>query len=238
MRIGGVQWTSLMDYPKKICSTIFTVGCNFRCPFCHNRSLVIPSEYPELGLYSEDKVLSKLESRKKYVKAIAITGGEPLLQKDLTEFVIKLRNLDFKIKIDTNGSFPKKLEKLINGELVDYIAVDFKSPLEKYDEIVQYKGAGKNLQETLGLISKLDKKITTEIRTTYVPPLIDLKDLQIIAEQVKKYNFDRYVIQKGINIDSDFVDKKFKINPINLKELKVVIEKISPMFTDFEFREN
>ena len=116
MNIGGFQKTSLLDYPEHISAIIWTVGCNFRCPFCYNTGLVKEN----VDLISENEIFDFLEKRKEFLEALVISGGEPFLQKDLKLFCKKVKEMGYKIKIDTNGTFPEKLKELINEELVDY----------------------------------------------------------------------------------------------------------------------
>ena len=129
MLIKGLQKTTLLDYPSKVAATIFTGGCNFRCPFCHNASLVTRQNTDTI---SEEEVLSFLSKRSGILDGICITGGESLLQKDLAEFCKKVRERGLLIKIDTNGSRPKELKALIDEGLVDYIAMDVKNSRELY----------------------------------------------------------------------------------------------------------
>ena len=130
MLIYGLQKLSLLDYPGKLAATIFTGGCNLSCPFCHNASLV--THFSECERISEDEVLSFLEKRKGLLDGVCITGGEPLLQEDLADFIIKIRKMGFLIKLDTNGTLPEKLDSLIRRSLVDYVAMDIKNSFEKY----------------------------------------------------------------------------------------------------------
>ena len=130
MLIYGLQKLSLLDYPGKLAATVFTGGCNLRCPFCHNASLV--TRFSEYERISEEEVLSFLEKRKGLLDGVCITGGEPLLQEDLAEFIIKIRAMGFLVKLDTNGCLPDKLDSLIRRSLVDYVAMDIKNSFDKY----------------------------------------------------------------------------------------------------------
>ena len=130
MIINGLQKTTLLDFPTKVACTVFTGGCNFRCPFCHNASLVLDhSRADKLDL---DAFFSFLKKRKGILDGVCITGGEPLLQKDIADFIIKIRDLGYAVKLDTNGSMPKTLSELINNKLIDYVAMDIKSSQRKY----------------------------------------------------------------------------------------------------------
>ena len=130
MVIKGLQKTTLLDFPGKLACTVFTGGCNFRCPFCHNASLVIrPSDVEEI---SEEKFFSYLKKRQGILDGVCITGGEPLLNKDIEDFIRRIRSLGLLVKLDTNGAFPERLERLLDEGLVDYVAMDIKNSKEKY----------------------------------------------------------------------------------------------------------
>lgn len=133
MRIGGIQRSSLVDYPGKVCAVIFTQGCNFRCPYCHNPQLVEPSLF-EQPLDVAD-VLSFLESRVGCLNGVVVSGGEPLLHGDLLDLLARVRSLGFPVKLDTNGSLPERLQTAIDERLVDFVAMDIKAPFSKYPEI-------------------------------------------------------------------------------------------------------
>ena len=132
MRIGGLQKSSLIDYPGKICAIVFTIGCNFRCPYCHNPELVDETA-EEL---SQDEFFAFLEKRIGKLDAVTITGGEPTLHNDLVPFIIKIKELGFLVKLDSNGTHPDVLAQLISEKSVDYIAMDIKAPLQKYTQTV------------------------------------------------------------------------------------------------------
>lgn len=132
--ISGLQKLSLLDYPGKVACTVFTGGCNFRCPFCHNASLVLPEQ---LGSDTdEEHVLSYLKKRVGILEGVAVTGGEPLLHKNIGDFLVKVRDMGYSIKLDTNGSFPDRLEELIKAGLVDRVAMDIKNSPELYGRTV------------------------------------------------------------------------------------------------------
>ena len=135
MKIGGLQKVSLIDYPRRISAVIFTQGCNFRCPYCHNPELVDPTRYGET--LSEKEVLAYLEARRGKLDAVTLSGGEPTLQPDLLSFAGRIREQGYLIKVDTNGSRPDVLEKLLDAGLVDYLAMDIKGPPAKYQDITK-----------------------------------------------------------------------------------------------------
>lgn len=134
MDIAGIQKLTLVDFPGRVAATIFTRGCSFRCPFCHNPELVIPEEYS--SLLDEKQLFEFLEKRYGKLTGVCITGGEPCMQKDIDKFISHMKALGFDVKLDTNGSFPEKLEKIIRDGDIDYIAMDIKNSLKKYFQTV------------------------------------------------------------------------------------------------------
>ena len=191
MRIGGLQKFSLIDYPDKFSCIIFTQGCNFRCFWCYNPELVYPHLFK--NTISENYVLSFLESRRNDLEAVVITGGEPTIQPDLTEFIEKIKKMGYLVKLDTNGSNPYILEKLLKNKLVDYIAMDIKAPPEKYSLLI-----GKAID--ISLIFKSIEIIENyspdyEFRTTFVPSLLSEDDIEKIKKLVRdkrKYRVQSY----------------------------------------------
>ena len=131
MKFGGLQKLTLLDYPEHVACIIFTMGCNFRCPFCHNNSLVT-GNFATLDSISEEEVLEFLQKRKSMLEGVVITGGEPLLHTDIAEFMRKVKALGYKVKLDTNGAFPDRLKALVEAQLVDYVAMDIKNSRELY----------------------------------------------------------------------------------------------------------
>ena len=130
MKIQGLQKLTLLDFPEKVACTVFTAGCNFRCPFCHNASLVV--DIPSVGDVTEEEFFSFLKKRQGILDGVCVTGGEPLLQPGIEKFICKIKELGYAVKLDTNGSFPDKLKELVLKELVDYVAMDIKNCLDDY----------------------------------------------------------------------------------------------------------
>ena len=130
MQFSGFQKLTLLDFPEKTACTLFTAGCNFRCPFCHNAGLV--THIDNTNFFTEEYVLDYLKKRQGILDGVCITGGEPLLHKDLREFIKKVKELGYLVKLDTNGSFPERLQALIDDGLIDYVAMDIKNTQEKY----------------------------------------------------------------------------------------------------------
>ena len=135
MKISGIQKLTLLDYPGTVACTLFTAGCNFRCPFCHNAALVLPEQIED-GSLDEDEVLDFLKKRQGILDGVAITGGEPMLHRDLPELLSKIKALGYKIKLDTNGSNPEMLKEVIERRLIDRVAMDIKNSPEAYGETI------------------------------------------------------------------------------------------------------
>lgn len=163
MRILGLEKVSMVDYPKKICATIFTGGCDFQCVFCHNSGIVHENYTP---IKTED-VFAYLESRKHLLDAVTISGGEPTIQVDLEDFIIKVREMGFLVKLDTNGSHPAVLKNLIDKNLLDYVAMDIKNNFSNYGEISGNPHFDvKNVKDSLKILQ--ESNVDYELRTTLV----------------------------------------------------------------------
>jgi pyruvate formate lyase activating enzyme len=176
MKIGGFQKTSLLDYPERISAIIWTMGCNFRCPFCYNKQIVL-EEAEEIP---EKEILSFLEKRKGLLEGLVITGGEPLLQEDIAAFAEKVQKLGYPVKIDTNGTYPEKLKELIDKKLVDYVAMDVKAPKNRYNQLTGVKTDISKIEKSIEII-KADAP-DYEFRTTFAPELLKKEDIIEIAK--------------------------------------------------------
>jgi len=201
MKFHGIVKSTVLDYPGLMACTLFTGGCNFRCPFCQNASLVLnPLSEPTLD---PDEIEDFLIHRVGLLDGVCITGGEPLLQADITEFVAHVKSLGFQVKIDTNGSFPEKLEELIRGGCVDYIAMDIKSSPEGYAQASGLQSFDMTpLYKSVNLIK--ESGIDHEFRTTLVKELHSEKDIIAIGKWLgkdQKY-FLQTFLDKGMNIKS------------------------------------
>jgi pyruvate formate lyase activating enzyme len=206
MIIGGFQRFSLIDFPGKICAIVFTQGCNFRCPYCHNPELV-DATLPAAGTVSDQEVISFLERRKGKLDAVTITGGEPLMQPDLEDFLSRVRALGYLIKLDTNGSFPRRLEGIILSESVDYLAMDIKATPEKYRSVIRKEIDISKILESITLIK--NSGLDHEFRTTVVKPLLERKDffeIGRLAENCKLYALQKFVPSK--TLDEEFLTKE------------------------------
>ena len=194
MRIHGFQKMTLLDYPGKVAATVFTGGCNFRCPFCHNALLV--DGLDEAPVFDEEEVLTHLKKKAGLLDGVAITGGEPLLQKDIGAFLMKLRDFGYQIKLDTNGSFPDRLADLVEKGLVDYEAVDIKNRPEKYAETVGVKDFDlAPVRETVDLL--LSGRVDYEFRTTVVRQFHTVEDIAAAAAWIRGAR--RYFLQNFVD---------------------------------------
>jgi len=188
MRIGGLIKTSLVDYPGKVACSIFTIGCNFRCGYCHNPELVDPDRY--IVPIPEELVFEFLEKRKDNLDGVAISGGEPTLQPDLVDFIKHVKKLGLLVKLDSNGSNPDILEDLINQKLLDFIAMDVKGPIEKYTSIMGWP-AGEKCKKSMELILK--SGIKHEFRTTIVKGYLEVEDFEEVGKLVQ--GADQFALQ-------------------------------------------
>ncbi len=201
MKFGGLQETSLLDYPEKISAIVWTVGCNYRCPFCYNPSMV----FGTTDVVSEDTILSFLDTRIGKLDALSITGGEPLMHDDIGSFIKKVKEKGFLVKIDTNGSFPKHLRGLLDHDLIDYVSMDIKAPPEKYDDLAGVHVPIKKINESIRLI--MNKAIDYEFKTTVVPKLLEKKDITSLARWIQ--GAQRYYLQQ-FKMDVPVINEKLR----------------------------
>ncbi|MCK5012640.1 MAG: anaerobic ribonucleoside-triphosphate reductase activating protein [Candidatus Omnitrophica bacterium] len=197
MKIGGLLKFSLIDYPGKMAAVIFTQGCNFHCPYCHNPELVDPQRF--CAPIADDKVFDFLKKRIGQIEGLVVTGGEPTLQKDLIEFLKKVKQMGYCVKLDTNGSNPDALKEVLRLNLVDYIAMDIKAPLEKYSQLTALRNCDKRVKESIQII--LDSELAYEFRTTLAAPIVSAEDLPkmvSLIEGAKKYRLQRFIPRDNI----------------------------------------
>lgn len=179
MLIGGIQKFTALDYPDKIAATVFTVGCNFRCPFCHNEEIV---HGKGANLIGEGEVLDFLKGRQGELDGICITGGEPTMQKDLPQFMRKLKEMGFLVKLDTNGSNYAVVEKIIEEGLADYFAIDIKTAFSKYHMVKAPQGGPEEVIRSLRLI--IGGGVPLELRTTVAPRVVTVEDFDEIIRKL------------------------------------------------------
>ncbi|MFA7087758.1 MAG: anaerobic ribonucleoside-triphosphate reductase activating protein [Patescibacteria group bacterium] len=216
MIIGGLEKLTLLDYPEHLAAIIFTQGCNFRCRYCYNPMLV----WPDGGLDGKNKkekgfpiidqkdLFLFLENRIGRLDGVVITGGEPTLHHDLPDFIKKIKSLGYLVKLDSNGTNPDMLEKLINEKLIDYIAMDLKAPLEKYESVVGAAVNCNNIKKSVKII--MNSGLPYEFRTTVVPGLLiedDFVDMGKIIKGAKKWYLQKF------KSDTELVDKNYQALP-------------------------
>ena len=219
MIIYGLQKLSLLDYPGKTACTVFTGGCNFRCPYCHNASLVVGLN--EIEPIDYDEFFTFLNKRRKILDGVCITGGEPLLQPDIQDFIREIKRLGYSIKLDTNGTFPDKLKQLIDEKLIDYVAMDIKNSPEKYALT-----AGVSKLEFPKISSSVELLIANDIdyefRTTVVRELHSRDDFVSIGNWIK--GAKRYYLQSFID-SGDILSGTFSsYNKNELEDIKVLMQ--------------
>lgn len=224
--IGGIQKTTLVDFPQKIASIVFTQGCNFRCGYCHNPEIL---DFNKKTNFKTEDFFKFLKSREGKLDGVVITGGEPTLQSGLYEFIKEIKNLNFLVKLDTNGTNPQIVEKLINDNMLDYIAMDIKSPLEKYSQIVCSQVNVNNIQKSINLI--MQSNIDYEFRTTVIKSQLSYDDFEIIGQMIKdtkRYYLQKFVPSKILNSDlliaETYTDEEFKGICQNLKKYVDIAE--------------
>lgn len=236
MKVGGYLTTSLVEWPGKIVAVVWTVGCNFRCPFCYNAHLVV-APFPKL--IKESQIFSDLRNRRQWVDGVVLTGGEPTLQPDLVDFCRQVKDLGLGVMIETNGSRPEVIKKLIRQKLVDFWTIDYKTDWDHYSDLVNFSGKNlvKRIKKSFELI--LSSSFPVEVRTTIVPRIHSQKKLIKMAKELldlisrfrpKKKNFS-WVWQNFRpirTIDSGY-QQLTPYSSSEIKDLKKVVEKIVPV---------
>lgn len=225
----GLQKLTLLDYPGRVACTLFTRGCNFRCPFCHNASLVVRAE--EQKPYTNEEILSFLKKRQGILDGVCITGGEPTLMRDLPEFIGEIKALGYSVKLDTNGTRPRVLERLIDEGLVDYVAMDIKNSPEKYAYTV---GLPENYDLTSIMESKdilMKGKVDFEFRTTVAKPFHSEEDFIKIGEWLK--GDEKYFLQQ-FKDSGDIIGQE--ISSFNESEMEKFLNLLLPFVPNAQLR--
>lgn len=193
MIFGGWQKLTLLDFPGLCACTLFTDGCNLRCPFCHNASLVTAAEKP---LLPQDEVFAFLKKRQGLLDGVCVTGGEPLLQPDLPAFIEQVRDMGFRVKLDTNGTFPDRLQALMDAGMLDYVAMDIKNSPKNYAKTVGVAGfRGEAVKQSAALL--MTGRVPFEFRTTVVHPLHTAADFEEIGRWLA--GDERYFLQEFVD---------------------------------------
>jgi len=192
MLIGGFQKFSMIDYPGKTCAIVFAQGCNFRCAYCHNRSL-LDRRFCQKRI-AEGEINAFLEKRRGILEGVTVTGGEPLLQENIFSFLESLKRKKYSVKLDTNGSLPERLERVVRSNLVDYIAMDVKAPLAKYSFVAGADVDTENIKRSIDVIMR--SGLDYQFRTTVGKSFLNLEDLRQICGLIRGAR--NYVIQKFV----------------------------------------
>lgn len=229
--IGGLRKTTLIDYPGQVAATVFLTGCNFRCSFCYSSELVLPEKIKKQPKISEKELFDFLRKRRGLLEGIVICGGEPTCNEDLPEFIRKIKEMGFSVKLDTNGSNPEMLKKLIDEKLVDYVAMDIKAPKEKYDKITGVKVRVQNIEESIRILK--EGTVDYEFRITVVPTLHSREDIIEIAKWIgpaKRFFLQNFRAEKTIDSNLE------KVKPCPIEFLKELKKEISPYFEICQIR--
>ena len=221
MSFGGLQKTSLIDYPEKVSCVLFLSGCNFECPYCHNPQLVKRNR-KETSLMSGEWIYGFLERRKTFLDGVVISGGEPTLDKDLISLCENIKRMGYPIKLDTNGSRPQMIERLIDEDLVDYIAMDVKTDLSHYGPFIQSDLDARLLLKSIEVIKSSAPDY--EFRTTCAKPFVDQKIIENIAQTIKGAKL--YVLQtfrQGDVLHPEFFkDRDSAYDPEQMRDLQSI----------------
>lgn len=217
MQIKGFQKTTFIDYPNKVAALVFTGGCNFRCPYCHNGGLVLkPTTYPTI---LPESVLKHLEKRRGVIEGLVITGGEPTLVPGLADFIRQVKAMDVAVKLDTNGTNPETVEGLIQDGLLDYIAMDIKHDFSKYDLVVGPDRADiQKLKKSVNVI--ISSGIEHEFRTTMIRGIHGAQDVQAMTRQIA--GAQQYILQQYVKSDGELMSNTFK--SYTLEELQGFVD--------------
>ncbi|MCX6765077.1 MAG: anaerobic ribonucleoside-triphosphate reductase activating protein [Candidatus Nealsonbacteria bacterium] len=239
MIIGGLQKLTLIDYPGKLAATVFLAGCNFRCPWCYSSELVLPAKIKSQPKVSQNEFFEFLNGKKGLLEGVVICGGEPTLNKDLMEFIGKIKEMGFTVKLDTNGSNPEILKELLEKKMIDYVAMDIKAPKEKYKELTGKKIDLASINKSVDLLLSLpinarsQKSADYEFRTTLVPNLLNKEDIISISRWIS--GAERYYIQNfrpEKNIEKEYEG----IKPYPDEYVLDIVKAISPFFGECQMR--
>ncbi len=231
MEIGGLQKLTLIDFPGKLSCTVFLTGCSLRCPWCYSKELVLPEEIKKQPKIPQSDFFSFLKERKELLEGVVICGGEPTINKNLPEFIKKIKKMGYLVKLDTNGTNPKMLKKLTAGKLIDYVAMDVKLPKERYSEIFSKSVKIEDIEESIKILK--DGEIDYEFRTTIAPTVHTKEDIVKIANWVK--GAKRYYLQNFR--PEKTIDPKFeKVRPYSDEYLLEIQKAVSPLFETCQIR--
>ena len=223
MKIQGLQKLTLLDFPEHVACTVFAAGCNFRCPFCHNASLVV--HIPKESEITEDAFFSFLEKRRGILDGVCVTGGEPLLQPEIETFIGRVKGLGYAVKLDTNGSFPEKLKTLVKKGLVDYVAMDIKNSLETYAITSGVDALDlEKIQESVSYLK--ENHVPYEFRTTVTRNFHSKEEFERIGQWLT--GTEKYFLQNFVD-SGDLINGRIKgCSEEEMKEFLSVVQKYIP----------
>lgn len=214
----GIEKLSLVDYEGKLACTLFTNGCNFKCPFCHNSSLVIKDNYSYI---EDEEIIAYLQKRTKQLDAVVITGGEPTLMPNLVDKIKEIKELGYLVKLDTNGSNPEIIKNLVEQKLIDYVAMDIKNSLSKYGITTGTENININkIKESINYI--MNCNIDYEFRTTLVNEFHNEEDIKEIATLIK--GAKKYFLQCFVDRGECIKENLHKVEKEQAKQFKLILE--------------
>lgn len=222
MIIKGFQKLTLLDFPGKTACTVFTGGCNFKCPFCHNALLVTEMDEDE---FTEEEIFAHLKKRKNVLDGVAVTGGEPLLQKDIERFLYEIKELGYSVKLDTNGSFPEKLKGILELSLVDYVAMDIKNSKALYSDTIGVKNFNlKPVEESVELLK--NSTVDYEFRTTVTGNFHTLESMEELAQWIQ--GAPKYFLQNFVD-SGNLIDPSCKgVSKMEMEQMLDVVKRYVP----------
>ncbi len=221
MKIGGLMKLTLLDFPEHVACTVFLSGCNFRCPFCHNRDLAMASSPDEI---SQEEFFAFLKKRQGVLQGVCVSGGEPLINDDIFEFLKKIKDMGYKVKLDTNGSFPERLRRIIDAELCDYVAMDVKNSPDKYPQTAGGGVTFDKVSESIAILK--ESRLPHEFRTTTVKDFHTKDDIAEIAAYLGEE--EKYFIQPFRDGESVLVQGLSEFSDEEIKELVETAKKYAP----------
>jgi len=230
MTIGGLQKMTLIDYPNKIAATVFLIGCNFRCPYCHNPELVNPKFIERQTKIEEKDFFNFLDERAGFLDGVCITGGEPTIHSDLPKFIKNIKKRGFLVKLDTNGSNPEMLENLIKDNLIDFVAMDIKTSILKYNK-VRAKKKISQVQKSIDIL-KGDSK-DYEFRVTVVPKIVDKQDIKEIGQWLKGA---KKIVLQQFRPEKTLSSSFENIKPYSVQDLRKMVKILEPNVEIVELR--
>ncbi len=230
MNIRGIYKTSLLDFPGRICTVLFSGGCNLRCGFCHNPDLALNSK--DLPQFLNEEVLQVIEKRSKLIDGVTLSGGEPTLTKNLSSFCSEIKAMNLQVKLDTNGLKPQVVSQLISDKLIDYVAVDIKTSPEKYSRVTGADVDFSAVAETVDLLK--NSPVAYELRTTCVPGDVTKEDLEAIGGELGSVN--RYFLQQYV-ASGPLLDVAYRnIQPYDVSAIRGLGEVLSSFAEEWGIR--